>query len=38
MGPRTIKEGEAELKLRKGGISRNVKFEEVVKEVESLLS
>ncbi len=38
VGPRTIKEGEAELKVRKGGISRNVKFEEVVKEVESLLS
>ncbi|MFI5322492.1 MAG: proline--tRNA ligase [Thermodesulfobacteriota bacterium] len=38
VGPRTIKEGEAELKLRKGGISRNVKFEEVAKEVESLLS
>ena len=38
VGPRTIKEGEAELKLRKGGISRNVKLEEVAKEVESLLS
>ena len=38
VGPRTIKEGEAEVKLRKGGISKNVKLEDVVKEVESLLS
>ena len=38
VGPRTIKEGEAELKLRKGGISRNVKLDEVAAEVESLLS
>lgn len=38
VGPRTIKEGEAELKLRKGGVSRNVKLEEVAKEVETLLS
>jgi prolyl-tRNA synthetase len=38
VGPRTIKGGEAELKIRKGGVSRNVKFEEVAKEVESLLS
>jgi prolyl-tRNA synthetase len=35
VGPRTIKGGEAELKIRKGGVSRNVKFEEVAKEVES---
>lgn len=38
VGPRTIKEGEAELKLRKGGVSRNVKLEDVAKEVETLLS
>ncbi|NIS74614.1 MAG: proline--tRNA ligase, partial [Deltaproteobacteria bacterium] len=38
VGPRTIKEGEAEVKLRKGGISKNVKLEDVVKEVETLLS
>jgi len=38
VGPRTIKEGEAELKLRKGGVSRNVKLDEVAKEVETLLS
>ena len=38
VGPRTIKEGEAELKLRKGGISRNVKLDDVAKEVETLLS
>lgn len=38
VGPRTIKEGEAELKLRKGGVSRNVKLDDVAKEVETLLS
>ena len=38
VGPRTIKEGEAELKVRRTGESRNVKLEEVVKEVEPLIS
>ncbi|HWP93386.1 MAG TPA: proline--tRNA ligase [Thermodesulfobacteriota bacterium] len=37
VGPRTIKEGAAEIKLRKGGISKKVKIEEVEKEVEMIL-
>ena len=38
VGPRTIKEGEAELKVRKTGDSRNIKLKEVVQEVQELLS
>ncbi len=38
VGPRTIKEGEAELKVRKTGDSRNIKLKEVVQEVLELLS
>lgn len=38
VGPRTIKEGEAELKVRKTGDSRNIKLDSVVKEVQELLS
>jgi prolyl-tRNA synthetase len=38
VGPRTIKNGEAEVKERKSGSSKNVKLEDVVTEVESLLS
>lgn len=38
VGPRTMKEGEAEVKLRRDGTTKNVKLDQVVKEVESLLS
>lgn len=38
VGPRTLKEGEAELKVRKTGDSRNIKLKEVVREVQELLS
>ncbi len=39
IGPRTIKNGEAEIKLRKGGASKNVKLENVAETVqEALLS
>lgn len=38
VGPRTIKEGEAELKVRKTGDSRNIKLDSVVQEVQELLS
>ena len=38
VGPRTIKEGEAEVKVRKTGDSRNIKLKAVVKEVRELLS
>lgn len=38
VGPRTIKDGEAEVKERKSGSSKNVKLDEVVTEVESLIS
>ena len=38
VGPRTIKEGEAELKVRKTGDSRNIKLQVVVNEVKELLN
>ncbi len=38
IGPRTIKEGEAEVKVRKTGDSRNIKLKVVVNEVQELLS
>ncbi len=38
VGPRTIKEGEAEVKVRKTGDSRNIKLKAVVNEVQELLS
>ncbi|HEX9831407.1 MAG TPA: proline--tRNA ligase [Thermodesulfobacteriota bacterium] len=38
VGPRTLKEDSVEIKLRKGGISKKVKIEEVEKEVESILN
>lgn len=37
VGPRTIKEEEAEVKVRKTGDSRNIKLKAVVKEVKELL-
>ncbi len=37
VGPKTLKEGAVEIKLRKGGISKKVKIEEVEKEIESIL-
>ncbi len=37
IGPRTIKEGEAEVKVRKTGDSRNIKLKAVVNEVQELL-
>ena len=37
VGPRTIKEGEAEVKVRKTGDSRNIKLKAVVNEVQELL-
>ena len=38
VGPRTIKNGEAEVKLRRDGETKNVKLEDVVNEVQSLLA
>jgi len=38
VGPRTIKEGEAEVKVRKTSDSRNIKLKAVVKEVSELLA
>ncbi len=38
VGPRTIKDDEAEVKVRKTGDSRNIKLKEVVKEVSELLA
>jgi prolyl-tRNA synthetase len=38
VGPRTIKEGEAEVKVRNTGDSRNIKLKVVVKEIQELLS
>ncbi|MBI4228650.1 MAG: proline--tRNA ligase [Deltaproteobacteria bacterium] len=38
IGQRTLKENLVEIKLRKGGISKKVGVEDVVKEVESLLN
>jgi len=38
VGPRTIKEGEAEVKVRKTGDSRNIKLKVVVNKVQELLS
>jgi prolyl-tRNA synthetase len=38
VGPRTIKEGEAEVKVRKTSDSRNIKLKVVVNEVQELLS
>ena len=38
VGPRTIKDNEAEVKVRKTGDSRNIKLKEVVKEVSELLA
>jgi prolyl-tRNA synthetase len=38
IGHRTLKENLVEVKLRKGGISKKVKIEEVVKEVESIIN
>ncbi len=37
VGPKTLKEGAVEIKLRKGGISRKVKIEEVEREIKSIL-
>lgn len=37
VGPRTIKEGEAEVKVRKTGDTRNIKLKVVVNEVQELL-
>ncbi len=37
VGPRTIKEGEAEIKVRKTGDSRNIKLKVVANEVQELL-
>ncbi|HEX3037101.1 MAG TPA: proline--tRNA ligase [Thermodesulfobacteriota bacterium] len=38
VGPRTLKEGSVEVKLRKGGVAKKVKIEEVEKEVEAILN
>ena len=38
VGPRTIKDNEAEVKVRKTGDSRNIKLKEVFKEVSELLA
>lgn len=38
VGPKTLKEGAVEIKLRKGAISKKVKVEEVEREVESILN
>ncbi len=38
IGQRTLKEDSVEIKLRKGGVSKKVKVEEVVKEIRSILS
>ena len=38
IGQRTIKDDSVEIKLRKGGISKKVKIEDVEKEIESILS
>jgi len=38
VGPRTIKDGEAEVKVRNTGDSRNIKLKAVVNEVQKLLS
>ena len=38
VGPRTIKEGEAEVKVRKTGDTRNIKLKVVVNEVKELLN
>ncbi|HKY73726.1 MAG TPA: proline--tRNA ligase [Patescibacteria group bacterium] len=38
VGPKTLKEGAVEIKLRKGGISKKVKIAEVEKEIESILN
>ena len=38
VGPRTIKDGEAEVKVRNTGNSRNIKLKVVVKEIQELLS
>jgi prolyl-tRNA synthetase len=38
VGPRTLKEDAVEIKLRKVGISKKVKVEEVEKEVEAILN
>ncbi|MGH7801889.1 MAG: proline--tRNA ligase [Thermodesulfobacteriota bacterium] len=38
VGPKTLKEGAVEIKLRKGGISRKVKIEEVEREIQSILN
>ncbi|GJM15857.1 MAG: proline--tRNA ligase [Thermodesulfobacteriota bacterium] len=37
VGPRTIKEGEAEIKVRKTGDSRNIKLKVVVNKIQELL-
>jgi len=38
VGPRTLKDDAVEIKLRKGGISKKVRIDEVEKEVESILN
>ena len=38
VGPKTLKEGAVEIKLRKGGISKKVKIEEVEREIEAILN
>ena len=37
VGPRTLENDEVELKTRMDGVSRNIKIEDVVAEVEKLL-
>jgi prolyl-tRNA synthetase len=38
LGPKNIKEGAVEIKLRKGGVPKKVKIEEVEKEIEASLN
>jgi len=38
VGPKTLKEGAVEIKLRKGGVSKKVKIEEVEREIEAILN
>jgi prolyl-tRNA synthetase len=38
IGQKTLKEGAVEIKLRKGGVSKKVKVEEVEKEIEAILN
>ncbi|HEY7534806.1 MAG TPA: YbaK/EbsC family protein, partial [Thermodesulfobacteriota bacterium] len=38
VGAKTLKEGAVEIKLRKGGVSRKVKIEEVEREIDTILN